>query len=324
MTNVKGDLFVNIQKYCPRENINPKENFFTEILCFLLKNDKLLLKKFCLLCDCAKLIENFDVDSQVPIDGKLIDIEIAKKEKISIIIENKIDSSIDNYQLENYLEIQNKRKLKIPKFQGKLILISQLHQEPKKDIVINPIFKHIYWADVYLLIKDRIDCIENETMKFLLIEFKKLLEDENMTPLEKIDFDSMDKCRKFLLNMKKIFDTVTSELNIEDYKLTYSSDDKINYAGQIKIGFYIEGIKFILNFDIDEMKFYLLIYKRKDMTDKQRNDLIEEGINLLGKYFTIPFEIPDDFFDKGIMEQKNLLRDFYREQISNISNIIFN
>ena len=90
-----NNLFNNIQKYMPRSNTNPKENFTTEILAYILNCDKKLFANFIKVIDLNETIQDYEVCTQVSERNKIIDMEIIINDSISIFIENKINSSIN-------------------------------------------------------------------------------------------------------------------------------------------------------------------------------------------------------------------------------------
>ena len=101
-----GNLFSDLIKYGQTEERSQLENFTTEILKYLLRQKDQEILKF-VLEEC-KMIDYFDknprIDSQVDIGKGFVDILITDDKSFGIIIENKIDASFQEQQIERYKE----------------------------------------------------------------------------------------------------------------------------------------------------------------------------------------------------------------------------
>ncbi len=152
-------MFNRILKLFPKFGNTPLENFTTEVLVAILKNDKTLLDKF--VNTILKITgSNFDIESQVYHSGKYIDIEI-KNEATLIFIENKVNSPENDEQLKSYRKILDKHK------DGRLILCTR-YIEGSYNLTN---FQQIRWLAVYdfLKVNNENDSIINNFLNFMIM-----------------------------------------------------------------------------------------------------------------------------------------------------------
>ena len=306
------NLLVNIQKYRPRENQNPKENFFTEILAFILNRDKNLLSDFVKLLGFSEEIKTYNTTTQTTHKGKAIDIEIIINGSISIFIENKIGSTVNEYgentdkgiivnnQLKNYIEIQKNNK----KYSGHVVLLTQFSEKIEEDIK-KSLKKHIYWRDVYSLFK-RYNS-KDGINKFLINQFVGLMEEENMEPYNKITKEMVKHFDDFLNNVEKLFEQILEELNAKLTNRSITLDFIDHY-------FIFKDIKFSLNYGTVENEFNLYI-DRNTLSKDQDEKFQKSGLQNNKAYFWVTYPLGDDFFNMSSEEQFESLNKFFLEKI---------
>ena len=106
--NMKNNIFITLERVKPHQDSNPTENYVTESLAFILKTDSRL-------CD---LIVNkivgpscyegpYEIETQVPYRGSIVDLEITDKNKRKLVVESKWDSRATANQLEKYLHLKH-------------------------------------------------------------------------------------------------------------------------------------------------------------------------------------------------------------------------
>ena len=318
-----NNLFVNIQKYRPRENTNPKENFFTEILAFILNKDKDLFKNFISLIGLDYSIETSSINTQVLVERKIIDMEIIINDSISIFIENKIDSTINkskgekdgsifiNNQLENYIKIQNSKT----KQKGYVVLLTQYSESIDKKIG-NQLLTQIFWEDVYSLLKNHSS--KNNISKFLIDQFIYLMEDENMNPYTQITKEMINGHNNFIENVKKLFENIMKSM--EKNNTIEGNTSQYSYSF-IDYYFTFENIKCSLNYDRNDMTFSLYI-KQKNLSKWQKEKLNNLDFEKNSVWFWTSFEINDEFLNYDSNKQLDILKKFYIEKFDFVKNII--
>lgn len=311
------NLFINIQKYRPRIKINPKENFITEIFAFILKNNPDLFRefiKFINLPEFTGVVNNYNIKTQSKHDSSIIDMEIILNEKISIFVENKLDSPIfENTekkgnetivinQLSNYLKIQKKNT----KYQGYVVLLTQYSVDLNSDIKNHPLFlNHLYWKDIYTLFKN---CKSNEINNFLLSQFIDLMEYEGMDTYKKITRDMADAYKEFLDNIYRLFDEISEELNITINKRN------ISIYG-VSFSFLYKGYSCYLTYNTDS-NFYLYLY---NLTPDQQSNIQDLNLKQEGDEHYILVLEGEDFFKYDSNKQFNSLKKSYEDILKHIN-----
>ena len=318
-----SNLFVNILKYRPRENRNSKENFFTEILAFVLNKDEYLLKNFISLIGLDDSIETFGIDTQVLDEHKIIDMEIIINNSISIFIENKLGSTINKLkkekdgeifiddQLKNYLDIQNNKKNN----KGYVVLLTQYSEIIDKKIR-NQLLAHIFWEDVYLLLKNHSS--KNNITKFLTEQFIYLMEEENMNPYTQITKEMINGHNNFINNIEKMFKNIM-EL-IENNNIINGKNFIFSYY-TIDNNFKLKDTKYTLSFSRYDIDFTLYIYP-KDLSKLQKKKINNIGFEIQEDYLWTSFEINDEFLNYDSNKQLEIVQTFFIEKFDSAKKIL--
>lgn len=315
------NFLINIQKYRPREDNNPQENFFTEIFSFILSKDKELVSQLLKLIGLSDEINTYKVKTQIVYSYGIIDIELIINNSISIFIENKLGSSVNkfkekvngenivNNQLERYLKIQRENK----KNEGYVVLLAQYY-EAINEKISKQLKAHIFWKDIYLLFKNHKS--DDQVIKFLIDQFIGLMEEENMDPYNKITKEMIEGYNDFLDNIYKLFDEVINEIGKTNQIKRKQSIVSRNY---IDCYFLFKDITFSIDFNRGDFKLYV---ERKKLTSEQEDILEKQGFELNKSYFWKKFEIKQDFFDCSSEEQLKRLNQFYQDNFNLIKGII--
>lgn len=318
-----SNLFVNILKYRPRENRNSKENFFTEILAFVLNKDEYLLKNFISLIGLDDSIETFGIDTQVLEEHKIIDMEIIINNSISIFIENKLGSTINKLekekdgeifiddQLKNYLDIQNNKKNN----KGYVVLLTQYSEIIDKKIR-NQLLAHIFWEDVYSLLKNHSS--KNNITKFLTEQFIYLMEEENMNPYTQITKEMINGHNNFINNIEKMFKNIM-EL-IENNNIINGKNFIFSYY-TIDNNFKLKDTKYTLSFSRYDIDFTLYIYP-KDLSKLQKKKINNIGFEIQEDYLWTSFEINDEFLNYDSNKQLEIVQTFFIEKFDSAKKIL--
>lgn len=337
-----NNLFVNIRKYIPRKNTNPKENFFTEVLAFILRTDEKLLSKFIEVLGLQQQL--FEKSPKVITqsrhklekNNKYIDLEIIihpeNCQPISIFIENKFGSSVSetieekddenwvNNQLDNYLEIQKARNTVC---KGYVVLLTQ-YNEIIDESKTEKLLKHIYWSDIYELFNNinkhkSLDEVSN----FLINQFVELMRSENMEPYEKIDKKQLEHFGRHLNNVLKLVDNVGKNFSRKRFRYKFcdpklkKEDDCLSFPIKKINERKEEKVSLDYNYKENSFVFYVNLEKQTLIDRKQYSKLQDNEYSTSedrddfypGKKF-------DAFFDlKTAHEQVNGLANFCNEQI---------
>jgi hypothetical protein len=190
-----NELILNLSYYKPNENISAEENFTTETFVYILKfsqiNNTKLLKSF--LAFFLNLDEQIDkysdimIDTQRPFSTKdktlaYPDITIEFKERLLVLIEVKINSSINIYETENGEIINQLQKYDriIYNLDKKIFLLN------KSKSTINS--NQFQWFQIYSFLEKYYS--DNPVEKFLINNFMFYLKEKNMS-IPKVSYELM-------------------------------------------------------------------------------------------------------------------------------------
>ena len=316
------NLFVNIEKYRPREGNNPKENFFTELLSFILRNDPILLVGF------AKKFGLGNLTSKKPItlltqsshEGKFIDIEITQG-NTCIFIENKIDATVNEWeeqtdmgvvsfnQLQNYLEIQQRLG-----FENRSLAILSVYPQDLKEDLRDKVAQ-IYWKDVYLFLKEAEPA--DPALSFIVKQFCGLMEAENMNPYEAISQNDLNGFNHCMDNLQKLFDEVLAQLKLNRWAQIYETD---RIGNSFKVG--------ALSFEIDyyrrDQMFKLWVGSNNNKFTPDQSKRLKDAGYQGTKGFWMSYDLHCDpkFLAQTKDEQVKTLVEFCDEHIKRTTEIL--
>ncbi len=355
----QDNLFVNIQKYRPRESTNPKENFFTEVLAFILRKDKESLRKFLKLFSLELDIDLTNYEIKIftqqtdEFTKRIIDIEIrleSQDKTILIIIENKIDSVVNEYVKEEKIEHQLVEYSKILKRKNEqdendkkvttyLFLLTRDYEEPDpwiKETIKNNTeheFKHIYWSEIYRLFNNnKITHKENEkispkeVIQFLRNQFIALMESEEMEPFDGLNENDLRNFKNTLQQISKLFDEVgkmfikivdDKKLRMKPNEFLYSKEDKLIESKILKNG---KSLNLNLDYEIDKEKFCFTINSHLSEIGTCKNDIEKmqkNGYHISESEEYFPHKVFDskDFFHLPAEQQIKELTEFCKIEI---------
>lgn len=319
-TTLMNNLFINIQKYRPRENRNSLEDFFTEVLAFVLnelwksKNKEALINFLKLLEINITEINEFMLSTRANYSLRP-DIEIIINNQIQIFMENKVEAEVGEYeleindktkkivnQLEEYWKIQKNGKYK----EHYLILLSQYYEEINDNLKDK--VKQIYWKDVYVFFKEL--KTESEVVNFLVQQFLELMEEMNMTPYEGISKELFERYNKFLDNINKLTEEVGNKLG-ESYPFK---------------SFNINNHKFSFYFNRERKgNVFCLKLDNKTLAQKQIDNLKNIGCGSYKNWGTwLSFSLDDNFFNLTANEQVDQLTEWYKESLEKMKSQLIN
>jgi hypothetical protein len=100
-----NDLFVRLSKYKPSEDRIALENFLTELIAYVIREEPTALREFLgLMSEELSATEDWIIETQQSISGFFIDL-LLRSEHHFLIVENKVDSGLRKEQLNNYLQV---------------------------------------------------------------------------------------------------------------------------------------------------------------------------------------------------------------------------
>jgi hypothetical protein len=140
-----------------------KENYFTNCLCFLLRSDRKLrtdiLSKL-LGIDANEVnqlkVSNIVSQERFYEDDRIADLVLTDKEgKVLIVIENKVDDSVKEDQLDDYM-INHVEPAVRRGLESWLVLLTRDDERSAvEDFIDNPNFRYARWDDLYRVIANR-------------------------------------------------------------------------------------------------------------------------------------------------------------------------
>lgn len=202
------DWFIELNKYKQTSNYTATENFLTTALVGVLNADFDLSRYFTqkifrLNLDIYQfnyIVQSSFNDKSRP-DIKLECYDVNKKLIFIGYIECKVDSSPDSGQLLGYE--RNLKKLEV----DYLTDLCYIGRYPKPKFETSA--KLYTWWDVHYILKEFVT--ENITLNYLITEFKKLMDFNNLTPPVKIGEDWVTCIDRFYFqinNLSKVFETI--------------------------------------------------------------------------------------------------------------------
>jgi hypothetical protein len=100
-----NDLFVRLSKYKPSEDRISLENFLTELVAYVIREEPAALREFlALISEDLPASEAWKIETQQSVSGFFIDLLLRTKTHF-LIVENKVDSDLGKEQLNNYLQV---------------------------------------------------------------------------------------------------------------------------------------------------------------------------------------------------------------------------
>lgn len=273
-----------------KENKKHIEDYFTKILVFFLKNNRMFREQFIdKLLGINDIGGNRDIsvgyNLPYPPRNKRPDITIFNKD-ILILIEIKIKSELGDNQLIDYSEII-KYKLKKNKIKKGFVVFLPKYFEPvqnydKSNIKINTNNNliELNWSNIYKFFRED-ESFTNE-IGWLKNQYIELMEDENMQPFEKMNKKNLNDMGKEFSNIIRLFSELKKRLSSAGIEFDNKNDE-----GFVKLytdNFLEMKIKknknskydLFVSFDIGEPAFCLFL------GEESKN--IQEGIKKIKNY----------------------------------------
>ena len=172
-------LFSRIQSHVNWKDTKPAENMFTSVMTAVLEyvpKFKLMLIEKILK---RVVLKGYRISIQEKLSiGIIPDIMLVSEDgKTEILIENKLESSLDVSQVKNYIKYINKNKT----VAVKLVVISYYGEDvllEKKYKKMN--IRSLKWVEIYRMAHRCLEYETNRDKRFLLSEFQKYMEGKGM------------------------------------------------------------------------------------------------------------------------------------------------
>ena len=215
------------------------EDDFTNILSFYLSSDQKALENFCQLVLDQDYEKPISIETQQPTSEGRPDIIINFAAGLSLIIECKVDASLQPEQLQRYLRIKPKTG-----YQNFVALISKRLLDIPASVLENPCYKrpekapHFFWTDVYkALPKPKSECLGNDMIRIFFLDYmgaigfapssldqnwSKLFEDRTIDENQKVqkEFGRKLSLLRFWLKNQKYKVTSVSHSSIQGIPTT--------------------------------------------------------------------------------------------------------
>lgn len=294
--------------------INTLESSAKRLLMSLLKKTEIDIKH----------LDRVTYDLQVDKESSRPDALIQIDNKYDILIESKVDSPLEEYQICKHLEsISNGYLICITPREGDKNVVQQINKAN---------LRFITWKEVYMCFKEQLEKTKDEKTKFIVQEFLEYLEAINMAPFNgwnKKDFEAFlniedDPNRvlrlrvkeklnqhllelKELLNKEKLFDNLESDVgNVgQDYTAIWGVLCKPPLKDKVHkphFSFSISSDKFSMRVLVEGK---LPAYKMKKRIESERNTFLKilKNKSLEGFYLLIQQKVSTglprkyDFFE---------------------------
>jgi hypothetical protein len=137
-----NDLFVRLSKYKPSEDRIAFENFLTELIGYVIREEPTARREFLALMSEELLTsEDWSIETQQSISGFFIDLLLTNKHHF-LIIENKVDSGLGKDQLDNYLQVARGHL-------GGCVALFTKSLQPETVQCSDPVFLgQVFWSDL--------------------------------------------------------------------------------------------------------------------------------------------------------------------------------
>jgi len=220
-------IFSSLFRYRASEKMSPKENYLTEMICWLINNCptfaneylKSLYSKNKELENEIKNVSVISAETQVYINNTdnigFIDMVITTNTDLVLICEHKIDSSLSEGQLDKY---RKSAGIKWNNKNTRIVLVTKSDSQWGQ----NPDIKLI-WEDIYSSIsnKEKREYIDN-TEQLFIEQFLLYLTEEGMGMKKGIEKD----CLRYYKAAESLPNTLNSFFNgmVHDFKINKYSD----------------------------------------------------------------------------------------------------
>lgn len=347
------NLFVNLKKYRGNKKRTPHEEYFTQIITYLLKYDEYVARKF------VKLICNKDITNNTCITPEYyvksvgeFDIFIEKQNELVIVIENKMGAGVGlaggsktgcvltgEVPIVKYIQWIKKQNHTHKYF----ILITHPYEKYVKDGnrirdicgENNINFRHISWSKVYDFLKSlKTREHKSSVTSFLINQTIGYMEDENMDSWKPLGIGSKNELThmwrtyiqfdKILTDLSSIFIGEGCEEK-KGAKTEVYTEESISITRELKLKSGLE-LDYGFNVEDENLIFFIEVSGLEKMESDKLNQIQKEGIKIEineDKEILTDFiyRLDEEFFKKDSEEQKKELGKFIGDVIEILEKI---
>ena len=209
--NLSNDLFIRLINHRVTDTISRKEDFLTEIFCWILEQDHTLCTSFLQLVGVSQHDQSIpSVQTQVSLGqyGR-VDAQI-KTSTNTLLVECKVDAPYDPTQVQRYLDYANS-------VNGKVLAIIPAIQSMDIKIPNHPQFLNLLtWEDIYTWLNGSmtdIDPLLQPHIESLLALFKHYRLDPVDRSVASWEDQSQEVNRKYIRSIGAAINTIAPKLN---------------------------------------------------------------------------------------------------------------
>jgi hypothetical protein len=345
---MSSDLFVRLSKYPPTKEMTPLENFFTELVGYLLEREPAACQDFLQIAlgNQAKDFRAQRVMTQEPtqsknpnLSGLYLDL-VLRSDKSELIVENKVDSKLGRDQLLSYLDYASERP------DACVVVASRDHNEvvEQKGLKDHPRFAgEILWWEV----ADRWSKGKACSNRFLvdsLLEFMEVREMGALKPYKIEEMAAPGLWHEFDRKTQKILHRLSKKIPRPDWARGENYKSQGVYSGG-KVGAHAyNGLLWYMPYDRDKpsaaysnfwyfvgfsfggLEWFLPLHEKgqpeciafvgvwRPENEKVRGFMVEEAKRLSSGLSAPAFQVGDSENRKGVfLFRRRQLKDFLDE-----------
>lgn len=311
---LNNNIFINLFKYHPTQNLTPEENFNTELLVFLLRYSienktelvNIFFEKLELKTDKSDKIEIF---TQKKYKNSIPDIAI-ESTKLLILIEVKVEADINMYreeegQKEEFNQVEKYERIESNK--DKKIFLLTKHAISSNFSNCESFIKNIRWHEIIRMMKDY---ISGKSLDIEVSYIKMAIEfwEERSMSLEKVDSNiisgikSLNNLMIMLENSIRSIDGLSYKSGVGVGYIGYYIDDKNAWIGNS-----FNGNEIIYEIILNEERLERL--KKGSMEFIESNKFKNFKNKLVSKFI-----LNDNFLNADVQTQERMVKDWVSEK----------
>ncbi len=208
------NIFIELNKYRPRENLTPEENFFTQSFKIILEQYREIAKEIITFLSNNKIQPNYKFETQKVYEKSIVDMVITGHNHNKLLLEIKVEAGeSSDKQIQKYLNLQKGYVAVISKYDINPIIIK--HKEQYLGL--------FYWSSIHSLIKKYI--YKNNIQKDeLLYQFLSYMESKGMNSFDGISttvhYSTWANYQNMFLTFRNILTEIQEHFNKFHYELS--------------------------------------------------------------------------------------------------------